>query len=238
MEILSFIWEQYLYIPLFNLMVWLYLNYSFDNLGIAVIILTVMLRVALLPFTILTERGKIISQRLRKDIEQIKKDFANDPIKKKQAIRLFLKKKSIRPWARAIVLGVQALVLVLLYQVFIGGINTEAKLHLLYHGIPRPDFINTTFLWFNIGQRNLTACSVVAGYLFAQFLIKSLSRGYSNKRDQIYGLLFPAFAWLILALLPSVKCIFILTTLIFSSIISMFTSLIKLSYQQTKKKPA
>ena len=47
MEILTLIWEQYLYIPLFNFLVWLYLNYSLFNLGIAVIILTIILRIAL-----------------------------------------------------------------------------------------------------------------------------------------------------------------------------------------------
>ena len=125
MEIFTLIWEQYLYLPLFNLLIWLYLNYSFYNLGIAVIVLTVLLRVALLPFTILTERSKIIGQRLKKEIEEIKKDFTNDPVKQKLVIRQFLKKKKIRPWAKAIVLGVQGLVLVLLYRVFIGGINTS-----------------------------------------------------------------------------------------------------------------
>lgn len=238
MEILSLIWNQYLYIPLFNFLVWLYLNYSADNLGVAVIILTIILRVILLPFTVLTERGKIISERLKKDLEQIKKDYASDPINRKMAIRQFLKKKRIRPWARAISLSVQGLVLVLLYQVFIGGINTEVKLHLLYPNIFRPDFINTKFLWFDIGQRNLVMAAVVAAYLFAQHLIRIYeSRRYDtlNKKSQIYALFFPPIVFLILAILPSVKSIFILTSLIFSTIISTIVSLIRLGLKQTKK---
>ncbi|MFA5022618.1 MAG: YidC/Oxa1 family membrane protein insertase [Patescibacteria group bacterium] len=237
MEIISLIWQQYLYIPLFNFLVWLYLNYSFDNLGIAVIELTILLRIALLPFTVLTERGKIISQRLRRELEEIKKDFASDPVRRKIAVRQFLKKKRIRPWAKAIVLSVQGLVLVLLYQVFIGGINTEAKLHLLYPGIPRPDFINTNFLWFNIGNQDLIAAAIPAGYVFAQFLIHSFERRHqANKKEQVYALLWPAIVFLILAILPSVKSIFILTTLIFSSIISVITSVIKIGLAQTKPK--
>ncbi|MFA6410580.1 MAG: YidC/Oxa1 family membrane protein insertase [Candidatus Buchananbacteria bacterium] len=237
MEIISLIWQQYLYIPLFNFLVWLYLNYSFDNLGISVIILTIILRLALLPFTILTERGKIISQRLRRDLEEIKKDFASDPVKRKLAVRQFLKKKRIRPWAKAIVLGVQGLVLVLLYQVFIGGINTETKLHLLYPGISRPDFINTNFLWFNINERDLVMAAVVAGYVFAQFLIKAFDKSHgSNKKEHIYALIFPSFVFLILAILPSVKSIFILTSLIFSSIISAIVAIIKLGISQATKK--
>jgi len=236
MEILSLIWEQYLYIPLFNLLVWIYLNYSNFNLGVAVIILTLALRFVLLPFTLLTERGKLISYRLRKDIADIKKDYSDDPIKQKIEIRRFLKTKKIRPWAKAISLAVQALTIVLLYRVFIGGINTEEKLHLLYPNIFRPDFINTNFLWFDIGQRDLTIAAVAAGYIFAQILIKVWDhRRQMNNREQIYSLLFPATIFLILAILPAAKSIFILTSLVFSSIISVFTALIKISIERAKK---
>ncbi|NUM25326.1 MAG: YidC/Oxa1 family membrane protein insertase [Candidatus Buchananbacteria bacterium] len=238
MEILNYIWEFYLYIPLFNFLVWLYLTYSWFNLGISVIILTILLRFALLPFSILTEKGKLVSMNLGKEVAEIKKDFANDPVKQKQMIRNLLKKKKIRPWAKAIVLGVQGLVLLLLYQVFLGGINTEAKLHLLYPDIPRPDFINTKFLWFDIAQQDLVASALVAGYIFAQSLIGAYNRkGKLSKKEQIFLIFFPAFIFLILAVLPSVKSIFVLTSFIFSSIISMFTAIIKIMITQAKKKP-
>lgn len=236
MEIFTVIWQQYLYIPLFNFLVWLYINYSLFNLGVAVIILTIILRIVLLPFSILNERSKIVSQKLKKEINQIKKDFTGDPIKKKIMIRQLLKQKKIRPWAKAVVLGVQGLVLVLLYRVFVGGINTEEKLHLLYPGIRRPDFINTKFLWFDIGKRNLLIAGIAAGYIFAQILIQRwlISRKVSRK-EQIYSLMFPLIVFLVLIILPSVKSIFILTSLIFSSIISMFAFSIKLILKQSAK---
>ena len=235
MEILTLIWEQYLYIPLFNFLVWLYLNYSLFNLGIAVIILTIILRIALLPFTILSERGKIVSQKLRKEMNEIEKDFSNDPIKKKATIRQLLKKKKIRPWAKTVVLGVQALVLILLYRVFVGGINTEEKLHLLYRGVSRPDFINTKFLTFDIAQPNLLLSPIFSLYIFSQILIRYWERRRAlTKREQIYSLLFPASVFAILALLPSVKSVFILTSLLFSSIISIMTALVKISLKKAK----
>jgi YidC/Oxa1 family membrane protein insertase len=207
------------------------------NLGVAVIILTILLRIVLLPFTILSERGKMISQRIKKDLAEIDHDYINDPIRKKQAIRNYLKKKKIRPWAKAVVLGVQGLVLVLLYQVFLGGINTEVKLHLLYPGITRPDFINTDFFGFDIGQRYLLLPpAIAAGYLFAQFLIHSFTHQREmNKKEQVYGLFFPVIIFGILYLLPSVKSIFILTSLVISSIISMIITLTKLGLKNAKK---
>ena len=228
MEILTVFWNQYLYVPLFNFLVWLYQTYGFYNLGLAVIILTILLRIALLPFTILAERGKIISQELTIKVKEIERDFASDPVKKKIAIRKFLKKKRVRPWAKAIVLGIQGVTLVLLYQVFVGGISTEEKLHLLYPSVPRPDFINTSFLWADIAKPELVLPAIVAGYIFAEIFILQLNRREElTRREQIYSMLFPAFSFLILAFLPSVKSIFILTSLVFSSIISTITWTIK-----------
>lgn len=237
MEIITFFWQQYLYTPLFNLLIWLYLNYSWYNLGVAVIVLTIILRVALLPLTILSERGKVISQKIKKEIAEIRADHVDDPVQQKLMIRQLLKRKKIRPWANAVVLGVQGVILVLLYQVFIGGINTAAKLHLIYPSIPRPDFINTQFFWFDIGQTNLLMAAIVAGYLFADILIISWQRKHGlSRREQIYSIFFPVGVFLILALLPAVKSIFILTSLIISSIISIITILLKKAINKAKQR--
>jgi YidC/Oxa1 family membrane protein insertase len=236
MEILSFIWETYLYVPLFNVLVWLYLNYSWYNLGIAIIILTIFLRIILLPFSIITERNKLSSDHIQKAVKQINEDFKSDPVKRKIAIREYLKKHKIRPWAKAIVLGVQGLVFLLLYKVFLGGINTQEKLHLLYSQIPAPDFINTSFLWFDIAEPNLLFCALVSGVLFAQLLFDSYeSNSDMNKKEHIFTLMFPASIFLILAFLPSAKALFVLTSLVFSGIISLIGLMIKLATKKPEK---
>jgi membrane protein insertase Oxa1/YidC/SpoIIIJ len=185
----------------------------------------------------LTEQGKVASEQLFKEVKEAQKDYAHDSVKKKQAIRQILKKKKIRPWANTVVLGVQALVLLLLYQVFIGGINTEAKLHLIYPGIMRPDFVNTKFLWFDIGQINYPAAAIAAGYLFFEMMLARWDqRNKMSKRERVFLIFFPLSLFLALAILPSVKSIFILTTLVFSTIISLITMFIKYNINQSKLK--
>lgn len=239
MEILINFWDLYLYTPLFNLLIWIYTYYAFFHLGIAIIILTLLVRIVLLPFSILTERGKIVSSRLKKEVKEIRKDYANDIVAQKIAVRKLLKKKGIRPWAKAVALSFQALIIILLYQVFVGGIDTVAKLDLLYPGVPKPDFINTRFLWFDLAQRDLVASAIVSGFVFATILIGYYqSKRGLNRKDNIYSILFPAFTFLILAVLPSAKSVFILTSLIFSSIISLVTATIKMSTKKAKNNNA
>ena len=60
-------------------------------------------------------------------MREIDKDYGSDYIKKKEAVRNFLKNSQVNPWSKAVVLGVQVIVLILLYQVFIGGLNAKNK---------------------------------------------------------------------------------------------------------------
>ena len=235
MEILALIWNNYLYVPLFNLLIYIYLNFANYNLGLAVIILTIFLRVLLIPFTYFVERGKVVGDDLQRQVSQIMRDYANDPVKRKHAVRDALRASHIHPWAKAVVVGAQLLVLVLLYQVFVDGIS-GSKFHLLYSGIPRPDFIDTQFLWFDISQRSYILAAVVAFYLFFEIMLSNLRRqDKATQQDQMYTIFFPAGTFLVLVLLPSVKSIFILTSLVFSTIISLVTLGIKSNLTKIKE---
>lgn len=233
MEIVSFFWHYYLYVPLFNFLVWLYLNFSNYNFGITIIILTVLLRIFLLPFSILTEKGKFTAEELRKDIQQINKDYAGDPVRKKIAIRQAMKVKKIRPWAKTIALAAQGVVLFLLYQVFIGGINTQEKLHQIYPFIQAPDFINTNFLWLNLAKNDFILSLLVGIYLFSGILFERYIHNLKpSRKEQIFSLFFPIFCFAFLYYLPSAKALFVLTSMVFSSIITLISFLIKLSIKK------
>ena len=217
---------------------WLYINYSNFNLGIAIILLTVLTRIALLPFSILNEKSKIVSQRLKKELRDIKRDFADDPIKQKEMIRDLFRRKKIRPWSKAVVLGVQGLVLLLLYKVFVGGINSQHNLQVLYPIVPRPDFINTEFLWFDIGQHDLWLSVIVGLFLFAQLVVQIWRRKKeASRKEQLFTIFFPVFIFLILVILPSAKALFVLTSLLVSAIISAITNLIKSRLKKNTEAP-
>jgi YidC/Oxa1 family membrane protein insertase len=238
MEILYYAWWTYLHIPLFNFLIWIYNNYTDYNFALAVIILTVIIRLVLLPFSIIEERRKFKKSHLNAQLKQISKDYSTDPIRRNEEVRKFLKAKSIRPWAKAIVLTVQGAILVILYYVFVDGINSETNAHLLYASVQKPDFINTNFFIFDIAEKSMILPAIVAGYLFAESLIQNWDRRKKKEmsvNEQLFIILFPAFSFLILAFLPSVKSVFILTSLVFSTIISMITFAVKQGMKNAKK---
>ena len=212
------IWNDLLYTPLLNVLIYLYNGIAGQNLGLAVIFLTIALRLVLLPFTAASVRNEAFYEKLDKKVEGIKKAFKNDPVLQKQEIREFLHKNRINPWAKAVVLGVQVLVLVLLYQVFVGGIN--GKLNNLYSWVSRPDFVNTVFLGFDIGARCTIFWPAFVGVvLYLEIYFEQRERRASLLNPElVYRCLFPLFSFFALYILPIAKSIFILTSLIFSII--------------------
>ena len=115
---LSSLWFTFLYQPLFNGLIWLYSNVAEQNLGWAVVWLTVFLRVLLLPLTIVSEMNKSKEEKAELESAKVAEAFKNDSVARKEEIRKVIKKYHISPWAKVASLGAQLLVLILLYQVF------------------------------------------------------------------------------------------------------------------------
>jgi len=219
MVILGYIWNTYLYIPVFNALIWLYNGPAKENMGAAVVMLTVALRVVLLPLSIVSEKNKAIYKILNEKANEIRRNYKNDSVAAKESIRALLKKYKVKPWAKSVVLVVQVLMLVLLYQVFIGGL-TRYKMNVLYAGIDKPEIINTLFYGFELGVRDWRWALAVGLILFVEIYREQKGKKV-EQTEQVYAVLFPLMSFLILWSLPMVKSVFILTSIAFSYVLSI-----------------
>ncbi len=231
---LSYFWATYLYQPLFNALIWIYLNIAERNLGWAVVWLTIFLRIVLLPLTIISERDATRQENVEEEARHAAKAFKNDAVAQNEEIRKIMRKNRVSPWAKVMALGLQLLVLVLLYQVFVRGITGDRIIKFLYPWIDFPGKMNVDFYGFNIGNRHDSFwAGLVAIYLFfSNYLSESsgkskpASGGKKDKSRITFMFLFPLFTFLALWFLPMVKSLFILTTLIFSDTITLIRKMI------------
>lgn len=215
------IWHQYLFTPLLNVLIYLYNTIAFENLGLAVVYMTIGLRIILIPFSIISERNGFKYERVQEDFAAIQKEFKNDSVERKERVRELMRVNKIRPWASAILMGMQLLTLVLLYQVFVGGMT--GKLNALYPSVMRPDFINTMFLGLDIALRNYYAAGFVGLVLYWEVWRSQRKRKeLLTVNDIVFRYAFPLATFAILSSLPSVKVVFILTALVFGYIIHLF----------------
>jgi len=211
------LWHDYLYTPLLNILMFLYSGPAFGNLGVAVIELTAVLRLFLLPFSILDERNRFRFEKLNLRFEAIQRDFKNDVVMQKEKVRELLRTHKVNYWSKVMVLGTQLIVLILLYQVFLGGIRFSTPSE-LYSWVTPPVAVNTTFLGFNLAERNDWHWpAIVAIILFAEIYVSHKQREHLvTKSDVMYLFLFPVFTYFALWLLPIVKSVFILTSMLFT----------------------
>lgn len=220
------VWHDFLYTPLLNVLFFLYDGPAMGNFGLAIIELTVLLRIVLLPFTVVDERSRFRYEKVNLKVEEIDRNYKADHVMRKEKIRELLKEQKVSYWSKIVVLGVQVLVIVLLYQVFIGGIKFTPN-EALYSWVTIPTTVNTDFFGFDLSNKYLAWPAAVAVYLFVQMYITQKQRAHLvTKSDVMFLIFFPIFTFIALMLLPMMKSLFVLTSLVFSSAVFLIRKLV------------
>ncbi len=204
-----------LYEPLFNLLVWIYNDYTVQNFGWAVIYMTIGLRVAMLPISFIDERNKLRYSMLEKRIDSIQRDFHKDPVGERERVRGLMREFGVSPWAKTLSLLIQGLIFVVLYWVFIRGVNSAQIGAFLYSFVDHPGIISTDFFGFNIAENSAIWSGIVGLLLFVGISFEQKGEKVS-KSDMYYRILFPLAVFLFLWYLPMVKSLFFLTSISFS----------------------
>ena len=158
---MGYLWTTFLYNPLLNALVALYSNFAGQNLGIAIIELVVVIRIFMLPLTVISERARARYESLREKLSQVEDMYKNDPIAKKEMMRKLLERNKIKPWAKAMVLSVLFVVLIILYWVFLVAVS-DNDFTGLYSWNRAPDFLDTNFLGFDLNARSFIWAFAVA----------------------------------------------------------------------------
>lgn len=132
---------NFLTVPINSILIFLY-NLSGQNFGLAIILLTLLVRGVLVPITIPSLRSAKKLQELKPALDKLKAKH-----KDKQKLQLaqleLYKQNNINPAAGCLPQIAQLLVLIALYQVFINFINNGDL-----NGTP----LNLNFLWLDLGK--------------------------------------------------------------------------------------
>lgn len=150
-----------LYQPLYNVLVGLYDVAPWGGLGLAIILMTVLIKVVLLPLTYKSLKAQKEMQEIQPRIAEIKKEFKDDKERLAKELMNVYKHHKVNPFASCLPTIVQLVVFIALYQVLRDGIQ-QINPDLLYAFIPNPGAVNHIFL-----AMDLTKVSVVFAVLAA-----------------------------------------------------------------------
>lgn len=144
-ESISHFFYIVLYQPLFNLLVFLYNWVPGHDFGIAIIILTIVIRLVLYPLSGKAAKSQKALQKLQPQVQELQKKYKDDKEKQAKEVLALYKSAKINPFSGLLLALIQLPILIALYSVFWKGLNPE-ELAGLYGFIHNPGQISALFL--------------------------------------------------------------------------------------------
>lgn len=218
----SSIGKYLLYKPIFNILV--FLSFLFGgNLGLAIIVLTILVRLALYP---IFKQTLVLSKKqrdLQPKLDEIRKKHKDNKEKQTKEIMALFSEHKVNPLASCLPTIVQLIILISLFSVLRVGISPELFDKYLYAFVPRPDHINVHFLIFNLTKPDLWVLPLLAGGF--QFIQSRMMMGKVEKKttpsfqamlstQMVY--IFPIFTVIIARQFPAALALYWTVNTLFS----------------------
>ncbi|MBI5793741.1 membrane protein insertase YidC [Candidatus Uhrbacteria bacterium] len=152
-----------LYLPIFNLLVFLYDFLPGADVGFAIIALTVLIKLILWPFMTTSLRSQKALQELQPKIDALKAQHGENKETLAKAMMELYQKEKVNPLSSCLPIIIQLPILIALYRVLLGGFAPET-LGQLYSFVHNPGTINTLFLGTIDLSHKSTYLAILAGY--------------------------------------------------------------------------
>ncbi|HEU0051430.1 MAG TPA: YidC/Oxa1 family membrane protein insertase [Patescibacteria group bacterium] len=154
--------------PILNLLVWLYDVVPGQDIGIAIILLTILIKLILYPFTVAQIKQQRALQELQPKMDEIRSRLKDNKEEQAKELMALYAKEKVNPAASCLPLLIQLPVLIALYQA-LNLILKSKTLDLVYSFIPNPQFINPKFLAFlDLTKPNYVLAVLAAAVQFWQ----------------------------------------------------------------------
>lgn len=235
MEIIINAFNLILYQPLFNGLVLLYQYLPGQDFGIAVIVLTCLIRLILYPLVAQSIKAQKALSELQPKIQEIQQKYKTDREKQVREMIELYKKEKINPFSSFLPLLIQLPILIALFWVFMAfkdGLD-PTKLTILYPFVSAPNLQEEPTL---LGLINLTQPSLILAVLagICQFFQTKMITSHQKidggqvpkKQDQMAQFsnlmekqmlyFFPVFMVFILLRLPAAIGLYWILTSLFS----------------------
>lgn len=158
------LFNEILFRPLLNLLVFLYGFMPGHDMGLAIIALTIVIRLIFWPLSQKGIRSQTALAKIQPEIEDINKKYAGNKEAQAKALMELYKKHNINPLSGCLPILIQIPVLIALWKVFLSGVQIES-ISGLYSFIQSPSQIQPIFLGvFDLTQKSMIL-AIIAGIL-------------------------------------------------------------------------
>lgn len=215
------------------------------DMGVAVILMSLVIRIILLPLSFASDRSEHERHAIEKRAKEIQKQYATDPVRMNKELKLIMRANPRILIAEFVDLAISVIITLLLIRIFSSGLE-GGDLHYLYPWAPHPPTpYNLVFLGkFDLSKPNLVLNIVQSLVILLTEIVSEftspfrgimsaaeenlqteynpISPGRSSyqleTRTRVRSLqvALPLVSFFIFLFLPAGKKLFIITTLLFS----------------------
>ncbi len=213
-----------IYQPLFNLLIFFYNIIPLFDLGVAVILMTIFIKLILWPLGIKAARSQKEMEEIQPEVKKAQEKYKEDKEKQAKVIMELYKERKVNPFSGILTLFIQLPILISLFQIFRRGLENEEMKH-LYSFVANPEITKETYTF--LGTIDLSSPHVGLAVLAAlgqyiQMKMTVKKKEGEEKKDtakaiqsqMIYFL--PGFTFIILLNIPSVIGLYWIITVLFS----------------------
>ena len=223
---ISSFFHAVVYDPLYNALVFLVGVIPTHDMGLAVILLTFIIRVILYPLSRRVVESQMAMKKIAPEIEELKKKHKSNSPEQSQAIFALYRERGIHPFSGLAIMLIQLPILFGLYFVFIGSGFPKVDSSILYSFVHAPSLVNMEFLGFvDMGQGHniiLALLAAVTQLIYARLSMgprgsqtageASLSSDLAKSFDLQARYMFPALIGVAAYYLPAAAPLYYLTS--------------------------
>jgi YidC/Oxa1 family membrane protein insertase len=152
------------YQPIFNALVWFYNVIPGHDVGLAIILITLVLKIILHPFSVQSLHAQKRMQDLQPKLDALKEKFKGDQPGLAKATMELYKQEKISPFSSCLPLLIQFPFLIAVYSVFRNGLAGGEKMNALYSFIHNPGVLNPiSFGLLDLSKPNIFLAILAGG---------------------------------------------------------------------------
>jgi len=180
---ISTIFNEVFYNPIYNGLVFLIDVFPWVDMGVAVILVTIIIKLIIFPLTKKSIKIQIKTKQLEPALKKIKEEYKENKEEQARKIMDLYKENNLNPLSGFLVLLIQLPVIFALYFVFLKGGFPEVNTDILYSFVRIPQEINMNFLGLvSMVDRNifLALLAGISQYIQVQLMLPKLEPKGNN----------------------------------------------------------
>lgn len=165
----SSLFHTFLYQPIFNIFVGLYNLIPGNDVGLVIIILTIIIRILVYPLTASAIKAQKSMQDLQPKMAELKEKYKNDQQKQASELMKLYKNNKVNPFSSCLPILIQLPILIALYLVLRDGLASQNLGEELYSFISNPENINPiAFRFLDLGKTSTVLALLAGGAQYMQ----------------------------------------------------------------------